>query len=101
MPLGVAPESLSRATAALVRSEAGQSFTIWDFLARMAREPSLRHIGIVGPPGSGKTTLLEFIALAYAQNTYRQQNPRAPRLVPVVIYLRQVWEEIVTGDRPP
>ncbi|MFE4106623.1 NACHT domain-containing protein [Almyronema epifaneia] len=101
VPLGVAPESLNRAATAMIRQEiAAKSFSIWDFLARMTGEPGFRHLGIIGPPGSGKTTLLEFIALTYAQNTYRQQNRNAPRLVPVVIYLRQVWEEIVTGDRP-
>lgn len=45
---------------------------------------------MIGPPGSGKTTLLEHIALTYARGNERRQHPKAPRLVPALLPLREV-----------
>lgn len=67
---------------------------IWDFLAAMQNEAAFRPIVILGAPGSGKTTLLRHIALTYATQSQRKIHPQAPKLIPVLLYLREVSQEI-------
>ena len=74
------------------------SLNIWDFIARLNHQPAFQRIVVLGPPGSGKTTMLEHIALTYAQNKHRKQRRKAPALIPVLLYLRDIWEEIVTAE---
>ncbi len=102
VPLRVAPESADRIPSALIQTltqtkESGK-LSIWDVLAALPRQPSFRRMVILGPPGSGKSTLLEHLTLTYAQNS--RQNSRRPRLIPVLLYLRDVQEAIAT-DPPP
>lgn len=79
--------------------ETGQR-EIGDFLAAMQTDPASRRIAILGAPGSGKTTLLRYLTLSYATNDYRRLHPNAPKLIPVLLYLRDVYLEIVK-DQPP
>ena len=73
---------------------------IWDFLAAMGKESAFRRMVILGAPGSGKTTLLRYIALTYATNTQRKVHRRAPKLIPILLYLRDTRQEIVK-NKPP
>lgn len=73
---------------------------IWDFLGAFADKPAFRHIAVIGAPGCGKTSLLEYLALTYALKTHRRQHRRAPTLTPILLYLRDIRNEII-GDDPP
>ena len=73
---------------------------IWDFLAAMGKESAFRRMVILGAPSSGKTTLLRYIALTYANNTQRKVHRRAPKLIPILLYLRDTRQEIVK-NKPP
>ncbi|HEY9638894.1 MAG TPA: NACHT domain-containing protein [Coleofasciculaceae cyanobacterium] len=96
VPLRVAPESADRVPSALIPAKDSGSLSIWNFLAELSRQPSFRRMVILGPPGSGKSTLLEHLTLTYAQNLQRH----SPRLVPVLLYLRDVQAAIAV-DPPP
>jgi len=72
---------------------------IWDFLAAMQNESAFKRMVILGAPGSGKTTLLRYIALTYATNTQRKVNLKAPKLIPILLYLRDIRQEI-TKNKP-
>lgn len=101
VPLRVAPESLNKIPAAMIQpatDDAQQS--IWRFLASATRQPAFRRLVAIAPPGSGKTTLLEHLTLVYAQNDQRRYHRQAPRLLPILVYLREV-REAITGDSPP
>ena len=74
--------------------------SIWDFLAAMGDEPAFRRMVILGAPGSGKTTLLRYIALTYITNTQRKVHPQAPKLIPVLLYLRDIRQEITKNKLP-
>ena len=99
VPLRVAPESINQVTSAMLQATQAEkdSLGIWDFIARLNSQPAFQRIVVLGPPGSGKTTMLEHIALAYAQNKHRKQHRKTPALIPVLLYLRDIWEEIVTA----
>ncbi len=71
---------------------------IWDLLARSRRERQFRQMSIQAKGGMGKTTLLRHGALIYAQRKYRSH--RAPKLVPVLLRLRD-WTEPLTQAQPP
>jgi predicted NACHT family NTPase len=50
----------------------------------------------LGVPGSGKTTLLRYLTLIYANRKQRAFfSRRAPQFIPILIYLRDVREDIV------
>ncbi|MDX2215546.1 MAG: NACHT domain-containing protein [Oculatellaceae cyanobacterium bins.114] len=99
VPLRVAPESADNITAAMLQPrKIKQGLDIWDFLG--ADIPSFRRLVILGPPGSGKTTLLEHLTLTYAQHLSRRYHRRVPRLVPVLLYLREVRGAIAVDNSP-
>jgi len=77
-----------------------QPLEIGNFLAAMAREPALRRLAILGAPGSGKTTLLRHLTLAYASRDRASLHPKAPRFVPVLLYLRDVYLDIASDPAP-
>lgn len=70
---------------------------IWDFLAAMVEDPAFRRMAVLGPPGSGKTTLLRYLTLTYATKT---EHPKAPKLIPVLLYLRD-WRQVIAEKKPP
>jgi predicted NACHT family NTPase len=101
VPLRVAPESPDRISAAMIQARENiGNLEVWDFLAKLAEQPAYRRIAVIGAPGSGKTTLLEQLSLTYAQNKQRQFHHKAPKLIPVLLYLRTIQNEI-TSDSPP
>ena len=93
VPLRVAPESAGRISPAMIRASGGSSsLSIWDFLvASRDQQPTYPSMAILGAPGSGKTTLLEHLTLIYAEGRQPQEEPT---LIPILIYLRDVWDAI-------
>lgn len=99
VPLRVCPESLQNISPEIIRTqERGEDATIWDFLVQSKTVYQFRRIAIIGAPGSGKTTLLKDLALTYAQNRQRRQHRQAPKLFPILIYLRDVRDIIAKKD---
>jgi hypothetical protein len=99
VPLRVCPESLEHISPEILRSQdSGKDATIWDFLVQSKDIYQFIKIAIIGAPGSGKTTLLKDLTLTYAQNRQRRQHPQAPKLLPILIYLRDVRDVITKKD---
>lgn len=73
---------------------------IWDFLGLSSQVRAYRRIVIIASPGSGKSTLLEHLTLTIAKNTQRQYHPKAPTLIPVVLYLRNICDKITSQQSP-
>jgi len=96
----IAPNTRSRGLARL-RSDSvlrSENLSIWDLLARSQRDRSFRQMSIQAKGGMGKTTLLRHIALIYGQRKHRQHH--APKLVPVLLRLRD-YTEPLTQKQPP
>jgi hypothetical protein len=75
---------------------------IWEILVRSLKQKKYPRIAIVAPPGAGKTTMLEHLALVYSQNIQRRYHPKAPKLIPILIKLRDKdIQERITGYEPP
>ncbi|MEM7772242.1 MAG: NACHT domain-containing protein [Cyanobacteria bacterium P01_A01_bin.37] len=98
VPLGVLPEAYDQISPRLIQvAEDSNNQTIWDYLAASVTEFPYRRIALIAPPGAGKTTILEHITLTYAQNAHRHQNRKAPRLIPVLLHLRDVRHDIANN----
>lgn len=54
-----------------------------------------RHLVILGAPGSGKSTLMRHITLMYAIRKRRKLHRKVPKLHPVLLRLREVYEPIL------
>jgi energy-coupling factor transporter ATP-binding protein EcfA2 len=54
-----------------------------------------RHLVILGAPGSGKSTLMRHITLMYAIRKRRRLDPQVPKLHPIILRLREVYELIL------
>jgi hypothetical protein len=74
------------------------SLDIWKLLARSRRDRSFRQIAILAKGGMGKTTLLRHIVLIYGQRSQRRY--RAPKLVPIMLRLRDFTEELTVASPP-
>ena len=99
--LRVAPEIPEKITGAMIRSPSqGEKQEIWNFLARSTQKkfPAFRRLAVIAPPGAGKTTLLRHLTLIYAQKQNRNYN--APKLIPVLLYLRDI-RHLIVGEKPP
>jgi GTPase SAR1 family protein len=72
---------------------------IWNFLAAIDRNPEFRRMAVLGAPGSGKTTLLRYLAQTYATKQQRKVHRKAPKLIPILLYLRDVRQEIVNNNQ--
>ena len=100
VPLRITAKSLEQISPALIqRQEATGNLEIWEFLAESTREPAYQRIVIIGAPGSGKTTLLRHITLTYAHNTHRRRSRKVPTLVPVLLPLHKIRDDI-TAESP-
>lgn len=71
------------------------NLTIWDLLQKAQKEPSYKRLAILAWGGFGKTTLMRHITYTYAENRYRKHG--APKLVPVLLYLRK-WRELLVKN---
>lgn len=100
VPLRVAPESLDHIPSDMIRAtDSAESLHIWDFLAVVKRQPAFQRLVIIGAPGAGKSTLLEHLALTYAKRTQRAYHRKAPKLLPILLYLRDVREAIAENPK--
>ena len=99
VPLRVSPETASKISSELIQNrDSSGGLQIWEFLAASRNQNLYRSIAIIGAPGSGKTTLLEYLTLVYAQNNQRKYYRQAPKLIPILLYLRDVAETIYSSQ---
>ena len=75
-----------------------ENLDIWKLLARTHKDRKFRQMSILAKGGMGKTTLLRHITLIYGQGKHRRH--RAPKLVPVLLRLRD-WVDELTQPQPP
>ncbi|WP_008310137.1 SUMF1/EgtB/PvdO family nonheme iron enzyme [Leptolyngbya sp. PCC 6406] len=102
VPLRIAAKGLDQISPALIqRQETKGSLEVWDFLEQSQSEPTYRRMVIIGAPGSGKSTLLQHITLTYAHNTHRRRSRRIPTLVPVLLPLHAIRDQITAPEPPP
>ncbi len=104
VPLKIATQDTIQVDSRIIQEVQNQTKSsntkqIWDFLAAIQDQSAFRRMVILGAPGSGKTTLLRYIALTYATNTQNKVHRQAPKLIPVLLYLRDIRQEI-TNNRP-
>ncbi|MEH1954915.1 GUN4 domain-containing protein [Nostoc sp.] len=102
VPLKVETETPENIPGAMVSDQSPsktlENQEIWNFLAAIPKEPVYRCMAVIAPPGYGKTTLLKHLTLTYAKNDHGKY--KAPKFVPVLLYLRDVREQI-TSQQPP
>ena len=73
---------------------------VWNVLTNsLVNDRQDCRVAILGNPGSGKTTILRHLAISYASNTQKRYHKRAPRLIPVLIYLKDV-KDIILSKNP-
>ncbi len=99
--LQVAPEIPEKVTGGMVRGQVeADEQEIWDFLVQSSKKKfqAFRRLAVIGPPGSGKTTLLKHLTLIYAKKHH--QIYKAPKLIPVLLYLRDIRHLIVQEEAP-
>jgi formylglycine-generating enzyme required for sulfatase activity len=102
VPLRITSKSLEQISPALIqRQEATGTLEIWDFLAESQREPAYQRMVIIGAPGSGKTTLLRHITLTYAHNAHRHRSRKVPTLIPVLLPLHKIRDDITIESPKP
>ncbi len=99
----LSPRNLVQVSPNLLKKRDGEDLTqdfkdkeIGHYLALMPKYPEFRRLAILGAPGSGKTTLMRYLALMYASRNPRPLHPKAPQYLPVLLYLRDIYEEILT-----
>ncbi|HAX79195.1 MAG TPA: transcriptional regulator [Cyanobacteria bacterium UBA11372] len=100
VPLKIAAKEAAKASQTMIqpiKDEANNSNErqIWDFLAAIDNDSAFRRMAVLGAPGSGKTTLLRHLTLTYATKQQRKVHRKAPKLIPILLYLRDVRQEIV------
>lgn len=114
VPLCLRPESLNQISSEMIRLSDTTTLEtspllerretsgdqIWPFLAAMVSDSAFDRLAILGAPGSGKTTLLEHLTLVYARGLHKRRDRRAPNLLPILIYLREVREQLI-AEPPP
>ena len=99
VPLRVISASPEKISGAMIQTHSHSvSQDIWDFLSKSKKFQSYRRLAVVGAPGSGKTTLLKYLALIYAKK--RHQDYGAPKFIPVLLYLRDIRDRLVTSQPP-
>jgi hypothetical protein len=74
---------------------------IGNLLVQMNRDVYFKRLAILGAPGCGKSTLLRHITLMYATRQQRRLHPKAPKLIPVLLQLRDIYQEIIQNPDIP
>ncbi|MBD2360169.1 GUN4 domain-containing protein [Anabaena minutissima FACHB-250] len=74
---------------------------IGKLLVQMKRDVYFKRLAILGAPGCGKSTLLRHITLMYATRKQRHLNPKAPKLIPVLLQLRDIYQDIIQNPEIP
>lgn len=91
------PPGLKWDQESLERLAGREGLRIWDVLQRGERNPAYRCWAIQAWGGYGKTTLLRHITYTYTHKCDGRYN--APKLLPVLLYLRQ-WQEVIHTEKP-
>ncbi|MEO1591241.1 MAG: NACHT domain-containing protein, partial [Cyanobacteria bacterium J06632_22] len=74
---------------------------IWKLLRETKRTAKTRHLAIIARGGYGKTTLLRHIAYRYGTRPGKLcRDKRVPRLVPILLYLRDWRGVMAQADAP-
>ena len=88
----------SKERADAVRGETTREpLIIWDFISQTRKVPAFRRLAILAWGGFGKTTLLRHVTYSYLTKQYKRY--KAPKLLPVLLYLRQ-WQEVLANNPP-
>lgn len=99
VPLKISPKSLATISPDLIQGlpeKISSQREIGDLLVYISHESTFRRLAILGVPGSGKTTLMRYLTLIYASRKQRKLiHRKAPRYIPVLMYLRDVRKDIV------
>ena len=74
-----------------------RNLDIWKLLSQTRKTPAFRRLAILGWGGYGKTTLLRHVTYSYMTKQYKKY--KAPKLLPVLLYLRQLQE--LLAHNPP
>ena len=77
------------------QNQSSSEITIWDCLASKDKKGRYvyKRLVILGRAGSGKTTLLRHLTLIYATKPQQIIKHKAPKLIPVLFYLREIRDE--------
>jgi predicted NACHT family NTPase len=99
VPLKIYSKNLVKISPDLIQEipqSASMHLEVGELLVQMYNDSTLRRLAILGAPGSGKTTLMRYLTLVYANREERKLlHSKAPVYIPVLIYLRDVREDIV------
>lgn len=77
--------------------QTSRTLIIWDLLSQIRKKPALRRLAILAWGGFGKTTLLRHVTYYYMTKRYKRY--KAPKLLPVLLYLRQ-WQDVLANNPP-
>ncbi|MBT9312398.1 GUN4 domain-containing protein [Leptothoe kymatousa] len=105
VPLGlnsrVEPSDLMAGFAKGAPQATEDTTSIWDLLQQTKKIPAYRRLVILARGGYGKTTLLRHIAYRYGMAPGRLcRAKQVPRLVPILIYLRD-WRDAMAREDAP
>ncbi|MDB9518877.1 GUN4 domain-containing protein [Roseofilum reptotaenium CS-1145] len=73
-----------------------KSLDIWDILRKANKIKAYRRLAIISWGGYGKTTLLRHITYIYTQK--KEGRYRAPKVLPVLLLLRQ-WQSLIVNKK--
>lgn len=78
-----------------------KDLSIWYILRKAQQNPLYRSLVIISKGGYGKTTLVRHITYIYTTNNlYEQKAYNAPKLLPVLLYLRK-WQDLIAYEKAP
>ncbi len=101
VPLRLAPVAIqSGVSLAHSPSDPDNTVQIWQVLVAMQTQTAFQRLVLLGAAGSGKTTILEHIALTYARGLQGRYGRKVPKLLPLLIYLRDVRAKLVAEEPP-
>lgn len=80
-----------------IRGETSEEPDIWYFLSQIRKVDAHRRLAILAWGGFGKTTLLRHVTYSYTTKQYKRY--KTPKLLPVLLYLRQ-WQEVLANNPP-